>query len=211
MKIAEQQNLIYEPENSDVYHKAVELYNAGFHITVLHNHEKAPWKNEAWNKIRCAPEVGMTGVGIVTGTTCNIYSKLYYVLALDIDIYRKERRENILSIILEQIGKPVYLEETASGGNRIIFYCENLIVNKSKKFDFSEANDAAQHKDNVEYFASGKQVVIAPSKAENKDHDIGKYKQISEVGLMESAVLTEYEVKSLLQILQMLSNSVYYD
>lgn len=198
-------SLICEPENNQVYDQAVKLYSAGFHITSLHKHKKHPFHDD-WNMIRFKPEIGMTGLGIVTGTTCYINDKQYYVFALDIDIYRQERRNNILSRILEQIEKPVYLEETPSGGYRIIFYCEILIENKSTKFNFAEVNDAAQHKDNIDFFAGNKQVLIAPSKAENKNHEIGEYKQISEVGLMESAILNEYELKSLLTMLDSLSH-----
>lgn len=198
-------SLICEPENNQVYDQAVKLYSAGFHITSLHKHKKNPFHDD-WNMIRFKPEIGMTGLGIVTGTTCYINDKQYYVFALDIDIYRQERRNNILSRILEQIEKPVYLEKTPSGGYRIIFYCEILIENKSTKFNFAEVNDAAQHKDNIDFFAGNKQVLIAPSKAENKNHEIGEYKQISEVGLMESAILNEYELKSLLTMLDSLSH-----
>ncbi|MBF0231763.1 MAG: hypothetical protein HQK65_01820 [Desulfamplus sp.] len=196
-------SLLCEFENQGVYASACELFNAGFHITSLHKYKKYPFDD--FNKnTRSPPEVGMTGVGIVTGTLCNSINK--YVFALDIDIYRSERRDKILSQILEQIGKEVYLEKTPSGGYRIIFYMENLTEKNSKQFPFAEENDNAEHKDNVEFFAKKKQVVVAPSKAKNKSNEIGEYKPISNVGLMESATLTEYELEEFLKLLEMLSD-----
>ena len=203
---AEVNNLLCEEKTNPVYETAMRIFDLGFHITVLYDYQKMPKDMMSWTTKRYPPEPGMTGVGIVTGTPCYINGKQHFVYALDIDIYRKDRREKILSKILEHIGKPVYLELTPSKGYRIVFYCENFISNKSKKFDFSEINDAAKHKDNVDYCAKGKQVLIAPSKAENKSGKIKEYIQISDVGLLESALLTEFELENLLEMLKCLSH-----
>jgi len=137
----------------------------------------------------------MTGVGLVTGTK---NKDGLFVFALDIDIYRPERRDTIFQKICNHLNTNLYMETTPSGGYRIVFFCETCAVTKARPFDFSEENDCAQHKDNVELFAGLKQIVIAPSRAVNKQGKIGEYQQISEVSLLESAVLSEYEVKNLI-------------
>ncbi len=206
MKISEQilqdYSLLNEPENAAVYEYACNLYQDGFHITVIRDYSKQP-RDSDWNKKRFKPEPEMTGVGLVTGTQ---NGQGLYGFALDIDIYRKDRKRAIIQQIKGHIDKILYEEVTPSGGYRIIFYCETCPVTKAIAFDFSEENDCAQHKDNVELFAGLKQVLIAPSRAKNKQGEIGEYRQVSEIGLRESAVLTEYEMKNLVQFLDQLSH-----
>lgn len=194
--------LLSEVEISKIYDTAVNLYLHGFHITVLYDNLKIP-KDKEWNTIKHEPEPDMTGVGIVTGTLCKNNN---YIFALDIDIYRPERREAVFEKLCSHIQKELYIETTPSGGYRIIFYCNSCVVTKSRTFDFAEENDSAKHKDNVELFAGLKQVLIAPSRAINKSGEIGEYRQISKVGLLESAVLTENEIKELIEFLKILSS-----
>jgi len=194
--------VLHEPENPTVYDYAWDLYQAGFHITILRDNLK--WANDKeWNKKHYEPVPEMTGVGLVTGAK---NKDGLFVFALDIDIYRPERRETIFQKICNHLNKNLYMETTPSGGYRIIFFCKTCPVTKAPKFDFSEENDCAKHKDNIELFAGLKQIVIAPSRAVNKQGEVGEYKQISEVGLKESAILTEYEMKSLTVFLDQLSH-----
>ena len=195
------ENLLIDRIEPDVYEQALNLYNEGFHITILRKNSKVPLMKN-WNKLPDKPSVDMTGVGIVTGTQINNGN---FVYALDIDIYRPYRREEIFQKILQYIIRPVYIETTCSGGYRIFFYCENNIISKAFQFDFSEENDCARHKDNVELFAGMKQVLVSPSKAINKKGETGKYSQISETGLLESAILSKYDVEKLINYLDQLS------
>jgi hypothetical protein len=194
--------VLHEPENSKLYDYAWDLYQAGFHITVLRDNLKYPI-DEEWNKKHYEPVPEMTGVGLVTGAK---NKDGLFVFALDIDIYRPERRDTIFQRICNHLNKNLYIETTPSGGYRIIFFCKTCPVTKAKQFDFSEENDHAIHKDNVELFAGLKQIVLAPSRAVNKKGKIGEYQQISEVGLQESAVLTEYEMENLIKLLDQLSH-----
>lgn len=194
-------SLLMELENPAVYEYACNLYQAGFHITVIRDYLKQPM-NRDWNKKRFKPELEMTGVGLVTGTQ---NGQGLYVFALDIDVYRKHRKNVILQRIHGHLERKVYEETTPSGGCRIIFYCETCPITKAVQFDFSEENDCAKHKDNVELFAGLKQVLIAPSKAKNKQGEVGEYRQVSEVDLQDSAVLTEYEMENLINFLDQLS------
>ncbi len=199
-----QPNNSYLPIEPSVYDKANQLYNSGFHITSMQNYTKQP-TGKKWNKKRYKPDVNMTGVGIVTGTINN-YDNFNFVI--DIDIQRLERREKVYQEIYKyfnQINKSVYIETTPSGCYHLIAYYKDSITTESKVFKFSEVNDSAKHKDAVEFLVNLKQCLIAPSKAINKAGEIGEYKQISEVGLLESAVLNEHEIDNLLKLLDSLS------
>jgi len=196
------ESLLCEPVNPAVYEHACNLYRDGFHITIIRDHLKHP-QGKDWNKKRFEPVPEMTGVGLVTGTKNN---QELYVFALDIDIYREDRKKSILQQIHNHLERKVYEESTPSGGHRIIFFCNTCPVTKAITFDFSEENHCAKHKDNIELFANLKQVLIAPSKAKNKQGEIGEYRQVSKVSLQESAILTEYEMKSLVNFLNRLSH-----
>ena len=110
---------LHESENSKVYDYAWRLYQAGFHITVLRDNLKYPKDAEEWNKKHYEPVPEMTGVGLVTGTK---NKDGLFVFALDIDIYRPERRNSIFQTICNHHNKNLYIETTPSGGYRIVFF-----------------------------------------------------------------------------------------
>ena len=192
--------IIYN-ETKIIYEFAQQLIDKGFHISIMEKNMKYPaLKN--YYQIQQVPYQGMTGIGIVAGK--HIKDGLY-VYAIDIDIHRIDRREEVFRRILELTGSNVYYEKTPSGGYHIVFFSKSFIE-KKKAYDFSEEQDCAKHSDGVELFAGGNtHFLVAPSMAKNKSEQIGQYKQVSQINLLDSAVLSQDQVDNLLQELDELS------
>ena len=180
---------------------AQQLIDNGFHILIMGNNRKHPKINNYY-QIEFQPHQNMTGIGIVAGK--HIKDGLY-IYCIDIDIHRSDRRDEVFRRILELTDSNVYIEKTPSGGYHIVFFSKRLIE-KKKNYDFSEERDSAEHSDGVELFAGGNtHFLVAPSTAVNKSKQIGQYKQVSQINLLNTAILSQDRVDNLLQGLDELS------
>jgi len=192
--------IIYN-ETKTIYEFAQQLIDNGLHLSIMENYMKYP-KVKNYYKSQYQPHEGMTGMGIVAG---KLIKDGLYVYAIDIDIHRSDRREEVFQRILGLTGPNVYYEKTPSDGYHIVFFSKSLIE-KKKTYDFSEEQDCAKHSDGVELFAGGNtHFLVAPSMAKNKSEQVGQYKQVSQISLLNSAVLSQGQVNNLLQGLDELS------
>lgn len=174
-----------------VYEKANQLNLAGYHLTIMENYGKKP-KHTNWQNIYSQPESGMTAVGIVGGSL--VKDRGVYIYIIDIDIYQQEKRDEVYQKLLNLFGtREVYVETSISGGYHIIFHSEKEITSGNKRYLFGDD-------DKIEFFHShnGQVVLVAPSMAKRKNENtIRFYKQISEVDIINSAVITEVELNDL--------------
>ena len=197
------------------YIQAHKLNQTGYQLTILEDYMKNPnytdWQNNKWqNKynekeyieaINKNEPFNMTGIGLIGGAINNITGNCIYII--DIDIYRPEKRDEIFNKIIEIFETDnIYFETTPSKGYHIIFQCEKKIKTQ-KVFNFGGFN----HKDKVEFFYNG-QCLIAPSKAHKKGTtNIGDYKQLSNINLEDTIVLTLDELQKFINKLELLSKT----
>ena len=187
-----------------VYARANQVNHAGYQLTILENYTKAIYEKD-WQNTYGKPFYGMTGVGIVGGSV--IKGTKLHVYIVDIDIYVSEKRDKVFNEIMSFFGlSEVYVEKSPSGGYHLIFFAEDKLPSK-KVFYFNAQNDSAKNKDKVEFFASG-QVLVAPSWAVNKDGNIGKYEKISEVDIVDTAVLSSDALDNFMDQLKRLIREV---
>ena len=114
--------IIYN-ETKTIYEFAQQLIDKGFHIIIMEKNMKHPTLKNYY-QIQYPPHQGMTGMGIVAGKHIK---DGFYVYAIDIDIHRPDRREEVFQRILELTGSNVYYEKTPSGGYHIVFFSQRLI------------------------------------------------------------------------------------
>ena len=141
------------------------LQDAGFKLVPLYNHNKfnPDWKKKEVFNLNNKE----TGMALKTGYHIN---NLYFSI-IDIDIYDEGERDRTHKKILFDLGlnpDTCYYEITTSGGIHIPIFIED-IPNINQSFRFNNIG--------IELFchSDAPAVVIAPSRAINKQKEIGQY------------------------------------